>query len=84
MVEGDSFTSTHTGSGEADKDTSMSPTRVTKKSPAAMFLVGEDGPAEKARKKKGGWQWPPVSGHLEAVLGVLESEDLGGILTCPR
>ncbi|XP_053761075.1 tubby-related protein 1 isoform X3 [Panthera pardus] len=41
------------GSGEADKDTSMSPTRVTKKSPAAMFLVGEDGPAEKARKKKG-------------------------------
>ncbi|GAB5571441.1 tubby-related protein 1 isoform X7 [Prionailurus iriomotensis] len=40
------------GSGEADKDTSMSPTRVTKKSPAAMFLVGEDGPAEKARKKK--------------------------------
>ncbi|XP_060471282.1 tubby-related protein 1 isoform X6 [Panthera onca] len=41
------------GSGEADKDTSVSPTRVTKKSPAAMFLVGEDGPAEKARKKKG-------------------------------
>ncbi|XP_025781849.1 tubby-related protein 1 [Puma concolor] len=41
------------GSGEADKDTSMSPTRVTKKSPAAMFLVGEDGPAEKAQKKKG-------------------------------
>uniref|UniRef100_A0A8C9MCI7 Tubby-like protein n=1 Tax=Panthera tigris altaica TaxID=74533 RepID=A0A8C9MCI7_PANTA len=41
------------GSGEADKDTSMSPTRVTKKSPAAMFLVGEDGPSEKARKKKG-------------------------------
>ncbi|XP_039712264.1 tubby-related protein 1 [Pteropus medius] len=41
------------GSGEADKDSSVSPARVRKKIPAAMFLVGEDGPAEKALKKKG-------------------------------
>ncbi|XP_006907498.1 tubby-related protein 1 [Pteropus alecto] len=41
------------GSGEADKDSSVSPARVRKKIPAAMFLVGEDGPAEKAVKKKG-------------------------------
>ncbi|XP_015975711.2 tubby-related protein 1 isoform X3 [Rousettus aegyptiacus] len=41
------------GSGEADKDPSVSPARVRKKIPAAMFLVGEDGPAEKALKKKG-------------------------------
>ncbi|XP_054554123.1 tubby-related protein 1 [Talpa occidentalis] len=41
------------GSGEADKDPSASPTRVRKKVPAAMFLVGEDGPPEKALKKKG-------------------------------
>uniref|UniRef100_A0A5F5PR27 TUB like protein 1 n=1 Tax=Equus caballus TaxID=9796 RepID=A0A5F5PR27_HORSE len=30
-----------------------SPAGVRKKTPAAMFLVGEDGPAEKAPKKKG-------------------------------
>ncbi|XP_029800420.1 tubby-related protein 1 isoform X2 [Suricata suricatta] len=41
------------GSGEADKDPSMSPARMRKKSPAAMFLVGDHGPAEKAPKKKG-------------------------------
>ncbi|EPY84306.1 hypothetical protein CB1_000487007 [Camelus ferus] len=41
------------GSREADKDHSASPTRVSKKMPAAMFLVGGDGPAEKALKKKG-------------------------------
>ncbi|XP_041619632.1 tubby-related protein 1 isoform X4 [Vulpes lagopus] len=41
------------GSGEADQDPSGSPARVTKKTPAAMFLVGEEGPAEKAQKKKG-------------------------------
>uniref|UniRef100_A0A8C0K2F3 Tubby-like protein n=1 Tax=Canis lupus dingo TaxID=286419 RepID=A0A8C0K2F3_CANLU len=40
------------GSGEADQDPSGSPARVTKKTPAAMFLVGEEGPAEKAQKKK--------------------------------
>nr|XP_036871012.1 tubby-related protein 1-like isoform X6 [Manis javanica] len=40
------------GSGEADKDLSVSPGRVRKKAPAAMFLVGVDGPAEKALKKK--------------------------------
>nr|XP_045368219.1 LOW QUALITY PROTEIN: tubby-related protein 1 [Camelus bactrianus] len=49
----DPFTSTHAGSREADKDHSASPTRVSKKMPAAMFLVGGDGPAEKALKKKG-------------------------------
>lgn len=48
------FASSHTGSGEADKDLSVSPGRVRKKAPAAMFLVGVDGPAEKALKKKGG------------------------------
>ncbi|XP_077911558.1 tubby-related protein 1 [Halichoerus grypus] len=41
------------GSGEADKDPSGSPARVRKKTTAAMFLVGEEGPAEKAPKKKG-------------------------------
>ncbi|KAI6049259.1 TULP1 [Marmota monax] len=41
------------GSEEADKDPSESPARVRKKNPAAMFLVGGDGPAEKALKKKG-------------------------------
>ncbi|XP_068413519.1 tubby-related protein 1 isoform X2 [Eschrichtius robustus] len=41
------------GSGEADKDSSVSPTRVRKKTPAAMFLVGGDDPGEKALKKKG-------------------------------
>ncbi|XP_008052881.1 tubby-related protein 1 [Carlito syrichta] len=41
------------GSGEADKDPSRSPDKAKKKSPAAMFLVGEAGPAEKAVKKKG-------------------------------
>uniref|UniRef100_A0A8D2B3V7 Tubby-like protein n=1 Tax=Sciurus vulgaris TaxID=55149 RepID=A0A8D2B3V7_SCIVU len=41
------------GSAEADKDPSESPTRVRKKTPVAMFLVGGDGPAEKALKKKG-------------------------------
>ncbi|XP_008589825.1 PREDICTED: tubby-related protein 1 isoform X2 [Galeopterus variegatus] len=40
------------GSGDDDKDPLVSPARV-KKSPAAMFLVGEGGPAEKALKKKG-------------------------------
>lgn len=50
---------THTGSGEADKDPSVSPATV-QKTPAAMFLVGENSPAEKALKKKGGWQWPLV------------------------
>lgn len=54
MGECDPFTSTYTGSGEADQDPSGSPARVTKKTPAAMFLVGEEGPAEKAQKKKGG------------------------------
>ncbi|KAF5929637.1 hypothetical protein HPG69_002358 [Diceros bicornis minor] len=41
------------GSGEADKNPSGSPARVRKKIPAAMFLVGEDVPAEKTLKKKG-------------------------------
>uniref|UniRef100_A0A8D0Y964 Tubby-like protein n=1 Tax=Sus scrofa TaxID=9823 RepID=A0A8D0Y964_PIG len=46
------------GAGEADKDHAVSPTRATRKTPAAMFLVGGAGPAEKPRKKKGGWQGP--------------------------
>lgn len=53
------FTTTHTGSGEADEDPSVSPARVRKKIPAAMFLVGEDGPAEKALKKKSEWPLVP-------------------------
>nr|XP_020024524.1 tubby-related protein 1 isoform X1 [Castor canadensis] len=47
------------GSGEADKDPSGSPLGVKKKSPAAMFLVGEDSPVVKTLKKKGppkGWE----------------------------
>ena len=50
----DLFTSTPAGSGEADKDCSVSPGTV-KKTPAAMFLVPGECPAEKALKKKGGW-----------------------------
>lgn len=49
----DPFTSTQAGSGEADKDCSVSPGRV-KKTPAAMFLVPGDGPSQKALKN-GGW-----------------------------
>ncbi|XP_069344462.1 tubby-related protein 1 isoform X2 [Eulemur rufifrons] len=45
------------GSGEADKDPSASPGRA-KKTPAAMFLVREGGPAEKALKKKGAPKGP--------------------------
>ncbi|XP_010332372.2 tubby-related protein 1 isoform X2 [Saimiri boliviensis] len=40
------------GSGEADKDPSGSPASA-RKSPAALFLVGEGSPAKKALKKKG-------------------------------
>uniref|UniRef100_A0A8C5LJS2 Tubby-like protein n=1 Tax=Jaculus jaculus TaxID=51337 RepID=A0A8C5LJS2_JACJA len=40
------------GAGEASKEPSGSPTRVGKKIPASMFLVGEGSPAEKAVKKK--------------------------------
>ncbi|XP_025237437.1 tubby-related protein 1 isoform X2 [Theropithecus gelada] len=40
------------GSGEADKDPSGSPASA-RKSPAAMFLVGEGSPDKKALKKKG-------------------------------
>ncbi|KAK2489554.1 hypothetical protein MC885_006862, partial [Smutsia gigantea] len=46
------FAPSHAGSGEADKDRPASPGRVRKKAPAAMFRVGEDGPAEKALRKK--------------------------------
>ncbi|KAK2502321.1 hypothetical protein MC885_001283 [Smutsia gigantea] len=46
------FAPSHAGSGEADKDRPASPGRVRKKAPAAMFRAGEDGPAEKALKKK--------------------------------
>ncbi|KAK7814842.1 hypothetical protein U0070_026343 [Myodes glareolus] len=41
------------GAGEADKDPSRSPAALRKKTPAAMFLVGEGGPTEKGVKKKG-------------------------------
>ncbi|KAM5326353.1 tubby-related protein 1 isoform 3-T3 [Glossophaga mutica] len=40
------------GSGEADKDPSVSSARA-QKTPAAMFLVGDGGPAERAPKEKG-------------------------------
>ncbi|XP_052599812.1 tubby-related protein 1 isoform X3 [Peromyscus californicus insignis] len=43
------------GAGETDKDPAKSPAAPRKKIPAAMFLVGEGGPAEKAVKKKGTW-----------------------------
>ncbi|XP_037055447.1 tubby-related protein 1 [Peromyscus leucopus] len=48
------------GAGETDKDPSKSPAAPRKKIPAAMFLVGEGGPAEKAVKKKG-----PLKGSEE-------------------
>lgn len=41
------------GAGETDKDPLRSPAALRKKTPAAMFLVGEGGPAEKGVKKKG-------------------------------
>ncbi|XP_008838321.1 tubby-related protein 1 [Nannospalax galili] len=41
------------GAGETDKAPSGRPAEVKKKVPAAMFLVKEGGPAEKAIKKKG-------------------------------
>ncbi|XP_059257516.1 tubby-related protein 1 [Mustela nigripes] len=41
------------GSGETDRDPSGSPARVRKKTPAALFLVREEGSADKAPKKKG-------------------------------
>uniref|UniRef100_A0A8C7B6K3 Tubby-like protein n=1 Tax=Neovison vison TaxID=452646 RepID=A0A8C7B6K3_NEOVI len=41
------------GSGETDGDPSGSPARVRKKTPAALFLVREEGSADKAPKKKG-------------------------------
>ncbi|VTJ60645.1 Hypothetical predicted protein [Marmota monax] len=53
------------GSEEADKDPSESPARVRKKNPAAMFLVGGDGPAEKALKKKGLPKGPAEEGKEE-------------------
>ncbi|XP_035879887.1 tubby-related protein 1 isoform X1 [Phyllostomus discolor] len=40
------------GSGEADKDPPVSSARA-QKTPAALFLVGDDGPAERALKEKG-------------------------------
>ncbi|XP_077876270.1 tubby-related protein 1 [Ictidomys tridecemlineatus] len=53
------------GSEEADKDPSESPARVRKKNPAAMFLVGGDGPVEKALKKKGLPKGPAEEGKEE-------------------
>ncbi|XP_032720466.1 tubby-related protein 1 [Lontra canadensis] len=41
------------GSGENDRDPSGSPARLRKKTPAALFLVREEGSADKALKKKG-------------------------------
>ncbi|XP_069930256.1 tubby-related protein 1 [Oryctolagus cuniculus] len=41
------------GPSEAEQDPPESPSAVRKKSPAALFLVGEGSPAEKASKKKG-------------------------------
>ncbi|XP_075859526.1 tubby-related protein 1 [Microcebus murinus] len=46
------------GAGEAGEDPSVRPGAVKKKTPAAMFLVGEGGPAEKALKKKGAPKGP--------------------------
>lgn len=40
------------------------------KAPEALFLVGDGGPAGKALKKKGGWQWPLVPRCGEAGLAV--------------
>ncbi|XP_045690622.1 tubby-related protein 1 isoform X2 [Phyllostomus hastatus] len=40
------------GSGEADKDPPVSSARA-QKTPAALFLVGDDGPVERALKEKG-------------------------------
>lgn len=50
---------------------------MRKKTPAAMFLVGEDGPAEKAPKKKGGWQWPPGAMGRGGELGCSVGKECG-------
>lgn len=56
------------GAGETDKDPSRSPAALRKKTPAAMFLVGEGGPAEKGVKKKG--VWPKGGGTVGTVCAV--------------
>ncbi|XP_075834895.1 tubby-related protein 1 [Microtus pennsylvanicus] len=58
------------GAGEADKDPSRSPAALRKKTPAAMFLVGEGGPAEKDVKKKG-----PAKGSEEEKKEEEEEEE---------
>ncbi|EDL22574.1 tubby like protein 1, isoform CRA_a, partial [Mus musculus] len=49
------------GPGETDKDPAGSPAALRKEFPAAMFLVGEGGAAEKGVKKKG----PPKGSEEE-------------------
>lgn len=58
-------TPTSAGSGEADKDPLASPAAM-KKSPAALFLVGESGSTERAGKKKGGC-WGASRGNSRAA-----------------
>ncbi|XP_036775959.2 tubby-related protein 1 isoform X5 [Manis pentadactyla] len=65
------------GSGEADKDHSVSPSRVRKKAPAAMFLVGVDGPSEKALKKKGA----PKGSEEERKEEEDEEEEVAAVVT---
>ncbi|XP_057554467.1 tubby-related protein 1 isoform X2 [Hippopotamus amphibius kiboko] len=65
------------GSGEADKDRSSSPTRVRKKTPAAMFLVGGDGPPEQAAKKKG----TPKGSEEERKEEEDEAEEAAAVMT---
>ncbi|XP_053459691.1 tubby-related protein 1 [Nycticebus coucang] len=64
-------------SGEADKDPSVSPGRLKKKLPTAMFLVGDDSPAEKALKKKG----TPKGLEEERKEEEEEEEDVAAVAT---
>lgn len=75
----------HTASGAADEDhpKPLASSAGAQKAPEALFLVGDDGPAGKALKKKGGWQWlwcqdmERQAWRWELAQWVLESETWG-------
>uniref|UniRef100_A0A5F9D6E1 Tubby-like protein n=1 Tax=Oryctolagus cuniculus TaxID=9986 RepID=A0A5F9D6E1_RABIT len=62
------------GPSEAEQDPPESPSAVRKKSPAALFLVGEGSPAEKASKKKGECCGIRRGGWDPGVLGTPKEE----------
>ncbi|XP_053769563.1 tubby-related protein 1 [Desmodus rotundus] len=74
--EGTKTRKTKKGSGEADKDPAVSSARV-QKTPAAMFLVGDDGPAERALKEKG----PSKGSEEERKEEEGEEEEAAAVMT---